>query len=137
MNEDEFVDTVFRLNVKGMTQFGSGFVVSGRITAAADGTSSKITIAAVASVLMSRFLFEGSTDFQQLAPIIFTNTADIRLFTSNDDVCLEYDDRVHLIFTPDNPGLITGVESFGEYIRNIATVHIIDNDCKHFWSTEW
>ena len=41
VNEDEFLDIVFQLNVKGMTQLGSGFVVSGRITAAADGTSSK------------------------------------------------------------------------------------------------
>ena len=35
------LDTMFRLNVKGMTLFGSALVVSGRITAAADGTASK------------------------------------------------------------------------------------------------
>ena len=80
---------------------------------------------------MSRFLFEGSTDIQPLGPISFLNTADIRLFTSNDDVCLEYDDRVQLRFTPDFSGLITAVEGAGEYIRDTATVHIIDNDCKH------
>ena len=55
LNEDEFLDTVFRLNVKGMTQFGGALVVSGSITAAADGTSSKITIA-VAAVFSSRGL---------------------------------------------------------------------------------
>ena len=41
VDEDEFIDTVFRLNVKGMTQLGSALVVAGRITAAADGTSSE------------------------------------------------------------------------------------------------
>ena len=39
--EGEFLDTVFRLNVKGMTQFSSAPAVNGRITAAADGTSSE------------------------------------------------------------------------------------------------
>ena len=38
--EDNRLDTMFQLNVKGMTQFGSALVVSGQITAAADGTSS-------------------------------------------------------------------------------------------------
>ena len=41
MEEDDRLDTMFRLNVKGTTQFGSALVVGGRITAAADGTSSK------------------------------------------------------------------------------------------------
>ena len=36
--EDERLDTMFQLNVKGL---GSGLVVSGTITAAADGTASK------------------------------------------------------------------------------------------------
>ena len=41
MLEGERLDTMFQLNVKGTTQFGSGLVVSGAITAAADGTASK------------------------------------------------------------------------------------------------
>ena len=45
-------------------------------------------------------------------------------------MCLEYDDRVQLRFTPDNPGLIPGIETAGEYIRDTATINIIDNDCK-------
>ena len=40
-SEDERLDTMFQLNVKGITQFGSGLVVIGTITAAADGTASK------------------------------------------------------------------------------------------------
>ena len=74
----------------------------------------------------------GSLDFQQLQPITFINMnspVHIRLFTANDEIALEYNDRVLLEFIPSNLGLITGVE---EYIRYAATVIIIDNDCKWF-----
>ena len=40
-SEEERLDTMFQLNVKGTAQLGSGLVVSGAITAAADGTASK------------------------------------------------------------------------------------------------
>ena len=72
----------------------------------------------------------GTSDFQRLAPIRVTNSAEFRLFTASDEITLEYDDRVLLRFTPDNPGLIPGLEGMGENIRDTATVHIIDNDCK-------
>ena len=61
---------------------------------------------------------------------------EIHLFTSNDQITLEYDDRVLLVFTPDNPGLIPGVEGIGEYIRDTAIVNIIDNDSKRFYEHE-
>ena len=57
-------------------------------------------------------------------------SAEIRLFIANDEVTLEYDDRVLLNFDPTAANLIPGLESFGEYIRNTAIVNIIDNDCK-------
>ena len=41
VDEEERLDTMFRLNVKGTTQIGSGLVVTGTITATADGTASK------------------------------------------------------------------------------------------------
>ena len=41
MDEDERLDTMFRLNVKGMTQFGGALIVTGVVTAEADGTASK------------------------------------------------------------------------------------------------
>ena len=63
-------------------------------------------------------------------PISFENEAEIRLFTSNDEITLEYDDRVILSFTPDNPALITGLAAAGEYVRDTATVNIIDNDSR-------
>ena len=58
------------------------------------------------------------------------NMAEIRLFTTNDEVTLEYNDTVILRFTPGSDRLIPGVESFGEFIRDTATVNIVDNDSK-------
>ena len=63
-------------------------------------------------------------------PITVTNTAVITLYIMDDGITLEYDDRVLLRFTPDNVDLIPGLESVGEYVRDTATVKIIDNDCK-------
>ena len=62
-------------------------------------------------------------------------SADIRLFTANDEVTLEYEDRVRLDFYPTTADLITGLEAVGEYVRNTAIVNIIDDDCKHNDST--
>jgi hypothetical protein len=41
---------------------------------------------------------------------------------------LEYNDCIHLTFNPINPSLSTGLESVGEYLRDSATVNIIDTD---------
>ena len=56
--------------------------------------------------------------------------AKIELCTRNDAVTLEYDDTVLLLFSPDESDLIQIYEDEGEYIRDIVTVHIIDNDRK-------
>ena len=66
-------------------------------------------------------------------PISFVNETEIRLFTSNDQIALEYDDRVILTFTPDNPALIPGLEAQGEYIRHTAIVNFIDNDSMYLF----
>ena len=57
-------------------------------------------------------------------------SAEIRLFTANDEVTLEYEDRVRLDFNPTSADPITGLEGVGEYVRNTAFVNIIDSDCK-------
>ena len=49
---------------------------------------------------------------------------------TRDNISLEYDDTVILTFTPDDPSLISSLETAGEYIRDTATINIIDNDCK-------
>ena len=61
--------------------------------------------------------------------------AEVRLFTSNDQITLEYDDSVILTFTPDNPALITGLEAQGEYVRDTANVNIIDSDSEAAYFT--
>ena len=62
-------------------------------------------------------------------------SAEIRLFTANDEVTLEYEDRVLLNFDPILANLFTRLEAVGEYVRNTAIVNIIDDDCKHNDST--
>ena len=57
-------------------------------------------------------------------------SAEIRLFIANDEVTLEYDDRVPLDFNPTFADLNTALEAVGEHVRNTAIVNIIDNDCK-------
>ena len=79
--------------------------------------------------IKSNFI-SGQSDFESLMPISFVNETEIRLFTSNDQITLEYDDSVILTFTPDNTAFITGLEAQGEYTRDTATVNIIDNDSK-------
>ena len=70
-------------------------------------------------------------------PISFVNETEIRLFTSNDETTLEYDDRVILTFTPDNPVLVTGLEAHGEYVRHSVIVQIIDSDSKCCFTVCW
>ena len=54
--------------------------------------------------------------------------AMIELRTRNDDITLEYDGTVELVFTPDEDDLIEFYEDEGEYIRATAVVNIVDND---------
>ena len=60
------------------------------------------------------------------------NDIAIQLFSRNDDITLEYNDTVILRFivNPAITGLIQQLEAAGEYIRDTATVDIIDNDRK-------
>ena len=58
------------------------------------------------------------------------NTTGISIVMVDDKITLEYNDTILLTFTPDDHNIITDVERKGEYVRNTATVYIIDNDCK-------
>ena len=69
----------------------------------------------------------GTTDFEALpATTITGNRTDIQLFTTDDDITLEYNDTVLLKFSY----LIPAPEIAGEFLRDTATVNIIDNDRK-------
>ena len=59
-----------------------------------------------------------------------SNETMIELRTRNDDIALEYDDAVLLIFTPNEDDLIDMYEEEGEYIRDSVVVRIVDNDRK-------
>ena len=134
VDEDDRLDTDFRLNVKGTTAF-PGLNIRGTVTAEAAGTASK-TMYRVCDVLTENTsLPVVSSDFENLQDIGVSVTstlpgAEIRLFTANDEVTLEYEDRVRLNFNPTAADLIPGLGSMGEYVRNTAIVNIIDNDCK-------
>ena len=81
--------------------------------------------------LNSISLLIGSNEFETFNPVPVTdNQADIRLFTYNDDVTLQYDRTVILRFTPAISNFIDAVEAAGQFIRDTATVNIIDNDSK-------
>lgn len=49
---------------------------------------------------------------------------------SSDDIALEYDDRILLQYSSDEPGFISGVEGLGQFVRETGTIYIVDNDCK-------
>ena len=58
------------------------------------------------------------------------NNTEIHLFTTNDEVTLEYEETVILRFKHQFPAFILDIEDNGQFIRDTATVNIIDNDSK-------
>ena len=56
-----------------------------------------------------------------------TNSGEIHLFAANDETTLEYEDRVLLRFTADRLEVIHAIEAAGEYVRDTASVNIIDS----------
>ena len=58
------------------------------------------------------------------------NATSIRILPVNDEITLEYDDRVLLRFTPAVTNLFSDLANQFEYIRDTAVVNIIDNDRK-------
>ena len=81
-------------------------------------------------MLLKSSLNVGLSDFQRFDAVRFIISADVRILPLHDDVTLEYDDRLQLTFIPDNPDLVSGLQSSGEYTRDTAVVNIIDNDCE-------
>ena len=81
-------------------------------------------------MLLQSSLIIGISDFERFVTVRVIISADVRIFTVDDDVTLEYDDRVQLTFIPDSSDLVSGLQSLGEYTRDTAVVNIIDNDCE-------
>ena len=68
---------------------------------------------------------------QQFITINWNNNANsILVFPVNDEITLEYDDRVLLRFTSNVTNLFSDQANRFEYIRDTAVVNIIDNNRK-------
>ena len=133
VSEDDAIITEFALNVVGTTQ-SPALVVSGTVSAEADGTAGKHhLLKPVLHPYLS--LITGVSDFESLQDFSVINSnvdpsTEVLLFTVNDEVTLEYEDRVLLSFTPAQANLTESLAASFEYIRDTAIINIIDNDRK-------
>ena len=74
----------------------------------------------------------GSSDFEDVQSIqCSNNSVQISLFASIDDISLEIGDRINLMFRPEDPSVVQDIENNGEFIRDTATVNIIDINRKY------
>ena len=83
---------------------------------------------------MISFLSAGSSDFEDFGQFRVINAAEVFLRTIDDDITLEYEDRIQVNYyarLPLRPSSF--FEGTGEYMRNAAIINIIDNDreCIH------
>ena len=69
-----------------------------------------------------------STDFEVLSSQM--SGGEVQFFTRNDEITLEYDDRVSLVYTPEIADLAQLLEQQvpPEFLRANATLQIDDND---------
>ena len=80
--------------------------------------------------------FKALCDFESLGEVKITNeSTDISLLTINDDIALESNDTVELVFTPLHKKLMDDLEREGEFVRTTSFVHIVDNDGEYCRST--
>ena len=73
-------------------------------------------------------------DYEEFSSITVQGFHDnIVIQTIDDDITLEYDDRLDLTFAlpPDRAFLTQILEAMGEYLRDTVSVTIIDNDSRN------
>ena len=129
VTEGDTLETIFKLNVKGMTQF-PGLVVLGNIRTEATGTAGNSVVIII--YYINILVYAGAEDFESFqsdTTATDASSTDISFFIHNDDIALEDEDKIILIFTPAAPNINDILERNGEYIRATARVDIIDNDC--------
>ena len=56
--------------------------------------------------------------------------AEWRLDIEDDDIALEYDDQLNLVYSPRPSNLIDLFEADGQFVRRVVPVFIEDNDSK-------
>lgn len=86
------------------------------------------------TTLFALLLFKGELDYEEFVPINTTATIStaFNLKIIDDDIAMEMNESIILSFMPLGSNSI--LEPEGEYIRNLATVNIIDNDSKSVFS---
>ena len=57
--------------------------------------------------------------------------AEWRLDIEDDDIALEYDDQLSLVYYPRPSNLIDRFEADGQFVRRVVLVFIEDNDSKY------
>ena len=73
--------------------------------------------------------YVGESDFEDFPPLSATNGTVIHLGIIDDDIPREYGESVNLSFTP-HKNDYAALLAQGEYVRDTATVNIMDNDGK-------
>ena len=128
MTEGLRLDTTFGPNVKGVSRFKLQ-LFPGTISTV-ENTASKLRFLKCTILYWSVILI-ASSDYERIVNISTSesgNTSSLTFVPHDDDITLEYDDRVTLTFTPINTYLIDAFEATGEFVRHRATVNIIDTD---------
>ena len=128
--EGEELNTTFGLNVKGITTLSSA-IIDGIIAVGPNGTASKFDNVLTYKIVIS-FLSAGFSDFEFFGQLFIRNAAEVFLRTIDDDITLEYEDRIQLKYNARLP-LPSFFEATGEYMRDAVIINIIDNDreCIH------
>ena len=73
--------------------------------------------------------FKALCDFESLGEVkVSSENASFSLLTINDDIALESNDIVKLMFEPLYQQFIDVLEKEEEFVRMTAFVHIVDND---------
>ena len=125
MQEHDRLAAGLRVNVKGITQFGSGSLeryFAGVITADFGNSGSKEPHNDCYDIGLLYIL----TDPLLFQPLRVNHLASIHPFVLNVDSNM----RVKLFYTPDYPTFIPALEEHGEYVRDTAIVNIRNNDGK-------
>ena len=113
--------------MKGQSRYGRlGLPLLGNITSTAVTAGKTLCRSSVFSVTSC----VGASDFSDIGVIETDNEgqAVFAITANDDDTVLESTESVRLRFTAFYTQFTEELESVGEYIRDMAYVHIIDND---------
>ena len=136
VEEGNRANTAFRRDVKGTSKFESvNLPMLGTITSE-PVTASKGILEGLVIIHNVSVSFKGPCDFEDLGEVkIGSDNVDISLLTINDDITLESNDIVKLVFKPLYQQFMDDLEKEGEFVRETTFIHIVDNDGMYCSST--